>query len=455
MTIAKELSKIYAEKTVMSREIYEELSKIMPGAVGSEVRWFPPYPFFVEKADGSWVIDVDGNRYIDYIMGQGPLLFGHARPKSVIEAVKDQMEKGFLYGIPSTVKLTVVKRMKKMIPCAERIMFATTGTEAVMHAIRVARTYTRRKKIIKFEGVYNGHYPEVWVSVTPPLEKAGPYEAPTPVPSSDGIPEDSLRNMIILPWNNSELVEKAVRSHREELAAILAAPVNTGSGVVPPKGGFLKVLREVTEDNNVPLIFDEVITGFRLAEGGAQEYFKVIPDLAVYGKILGGGMPIGALCGKAELMNLTDPTLQKSVRAPIVGTFNTNPVSMVAAAAMLNEIRNNKGLYQSLNRHCTTLVNEMRDLIEKRKVKACIEHVGSIFQIYFTEQKEIVDYRSAARVDKTLYNTFFMAMLNRGIFMSPRPFGRCFTSTAHGEEEFNKTLRATEESLKFLCRHTH
>lgn len=450
MTVIKELSKVYVKKTVRSRGIYEELSKIVPGAVGSQVRWFSPYPFFVERAEGAWVRDVDENQYIDYLMGQGPLLFGHARPKSVIEAVKGQAEKGCLYGIPNTTKLIVAKRMREMIPCAEKIKFANTGTEAVMHAVRVARAYTRRKKIIKFEGVFHGYYPEVWVSVTPPLEKAGPYEEPNPVPSSDGIPEDSLCNVIILPWNNNELVEKAVKNHKDELAAVLVAPVNTGSGVIPPKGDFLKVLREVTEKNNVPLIFDEVLTGFRLARGGAQEYYGVTPELAVYGKILGGGMPIGALCGKAELMEPTDPGPRKGAKAPIAGTFTTNPISMAAAAAMLNEIRNDEGLYQRLNRDCTTLVNEIRDLIEGNGIKACVEHVGSLFQIYFTDQREIIDYRSAARVDKTTYNTFFMAMLTEGIFISPRPFGRCFTSAAHGEEEFNRTLQAAERSFVFL-----
>lgn len=448
----KEILKTYVKKTVRSREKYKELSKIMPGAVGSAIRWFSPYPFFVEKAEGAWITDADGNQYIDYIMGQGPLLFGHANPRSVIEALKQQLEKGCLYGTPTAIELIVAKKIKELIPCAEKVAFANSGTEAVMHAIMVARAYMKKKKIIKFEGVYNGHYPEIWVSVTPPLEKAGPYENPTPVPSSDGIPENSLCNLIILPWNNSELLEKAVKNHKEELAAVLLAPVNTGSGVIPPKNDFLKTLREVTEDNGVPLIFDEIITGFRLTRGGAQEYYEVIPDLAVYGKILGGGMPIGAICGKTELMDLTDPSLEKNVKTPIVGTFNTNPISMVAAAALLDEIKNDKGLYQRLNTKCTTLVNEMRNLIEELGIKACIEHVGSVFQIYFTDQEEIIDYRSAARTDKAVYNKFFMTMLTKGIFLSSRAFGRCFTSTAHCDGEFSKTLQATEESLR-LCAH--
>jgi len=290
------------------------------------------------------------------------------------------------------------------------------------------------------------------VSVTPPLEKAGPYEAPNPVPSSDGIPEGSLCNVIILPWNNNELVEKTVKNHKDELATVLAAPVNTGSGVIPPKRDFPKVLREVTENNSVPLIFDEVLTGFRLARGGAQEYYGGTSELAVYGKILGGGVPIGALCGRAELMEPTDPSLRKGDKAPIAGTFTTNPISMVAAAAMLNEIRNDEGLYQRLNSGYLRLVDKIRDVIERNGIKACVEHVGSLFQIYFTDQREIIDYRSAARVDKTNYNTFFMAMLTKGSFISPRPFGRCFTSTAHGEEEFNRTLQAVEGSCAFLRR---
>lgn len=442
-----ELTNKYMEKTYRSYEICKEISKYIPGGVGSQVRWFNPYPFYIERGEGAWIWDVDGNAYIDYIMAWGPLLFGHARPKSVLEALRKQIDKGLVYGIPNTIKLEVAKLVRNMVPCAEKIKFCNTGTEAVMYAVRIARTYTCKKKILKFEGVFHGYSSEVWVSVTPQLDKAGPYENPNPVPSVGGIVDEYTRNIVVSHWNDIDHFRRKLKENKEDLAAVLIAPVNTGTGVLPPREGFLEEIREETEKHGIPLIFDEVITGFRLSKGGAQEYYKVVPDIAVYGKILGGGLPIGAVCGREEYMQVTDP---KNPRHAIAGTFTTNPLTMAAACAMLKEIELNSDLYVKLNNATEKFVDKLRNVFTSKNINIFIGHVGSIFQIYFTDREEINNYRSAAQIDKDKYKVFFMSLLMKGVFTSHSPYGRWYTSAAHTWREYDETLTKVEDALSNL-----
>jgi glutamate-1-semialdehyde 2,1-aminomutase len=440
----------YMEKTYRSYEVYKEISKYIPGGVGSQVRWFSPYPFYIERGDGAWIWDVDGNAYIDYVMAWGPLLFGHARPKSVLEALKRQIDNGLVYGIPNTIKLEVAKLMRGMVPCAEGIKFCNTGTEAVMYAVRIARAYTRRRKILKFEGVFHGYSSDVWVSVTPQLDKVGSYENPNPVPGSEGIVEDYAGSIIVSHWNDIDHFKRKIRENREDLAAVLIAPVNTGSGVLPPAEGFLEEIREETENYGIPLIFDEVITGFRLSKGGAQEYYRVIPDIAVYGKILGGGLPIGALCGKEEYMRVTDP---KNPRCAIAGTFTTNPLTMAATYAVLKEIEANSDLYFKLNSTTEKFVSRIKDAFTSRNIKVFIGYVGSIFQIYFTD-REISNYRDTAQINRDMYKRFFMSLLIRGVFTPHSSYGRWYTSTAHTWREYDETISKVEDALNDL-KHTN
>lgn len=419
-----------------SERLFAKAKTLIPGGVNSPVRAFSPYPFFTKCAKGSRLVDVDGNEYIDYCMGYGPLILGHAHPH-VVRAVREQLENGTLFGTPSEQEVELAELICKLVPSAEMVRLVTTGAEATMSAIRVARGFTRKKKIVKFEGCYHGAHDCV-------LVKAGSGATTLGMPDSLGIPEETTRNTIVVPYNDVEKFEKAVKREKENLAAVIVEPVIGNIGVVLPKEGFLETLRELTAKYGVVLIFDEVITGFRLALGGAQEYYGVTPDLTTLGKILGGGLPMAAYAGKEESMRLTAP----SGKVYQAGTFSGNPISVVAGLATLMAIRQKgRAFYDEMEQKKKKLCDGIRDLQRDGKYPVTVNEIASMFQLFFTDG-EVNDYKSAKRADTAKFMTFQKKLLENGVFVPPSQFETCFISSEHSQEDIEETLLAIEESLE-------
>ena len=418
-----------------SKELFIKAQKLIPGGVNSPVRYFQPYPFFTKSAKGSKLIDVDGRRYIDYCLGYGPLILGHANPK-VIGAVKEQLGRGTLFGTPSEQEVEFAELICKVVPSAEKVRLVTTGAEATMSAIRVARGYTGRKKIVKFEGCYHGAHDSV-------LVKAGSGAMTFGVPDSLGIPEETTRNTVVAPFNDSERLEGLVKKEKNDLAAVILEPVLGNVGVVPPAPGFLEAAREVTTRFGVVLIFDEIITGFRLALGGAQEYYGVTPDLTTVGKILGGGFPMAAYAGKEEIMRLIAP----SGKVYQAGTYSGNPVSVAAGLATLKILRSRKNLYTELEKKCSGLTKSLECSSQDLGVKTRVNRVASMFQMFFTD-KPVCDYASVKTADNERFMKFHKRLLEQGVFLAPSQFETCFVSAAHNAEDLRKTAECFEYALQ-------
>ena len=358
-----------------SKTLFERAKKVLPGGVNSPVRAFEPYPFFVEHAQGAKMYSVDGNAaYIDYCMAYGALLLGHAYP-DIVEAVKNQLAKGSLYGAPTEREVEFAELIAKSSPCMEMLRLVNSGTEATMHAIRAARGYTGRKKIIKFEGCFHGSHDSV-------LVKAGSGATTFSAPNSLGIPEETTRNTIVVPYNDFEALEEVMKREGNDVAAVIVEPVLANVGLILPKNDYLSYLRKVTSEYGAVLIFDEIITGFRLALGGAQEYFNVKPDMATLGKVLGGGFPLAAFGGKKEIMQNISP-VGKVYQA---GTFSGNPVSATAGFTILNILNKKKNeIYPKLEKNCAELKKALTDLAQAHKVQAQVYNIASMYQIFFTK----------------------------------------------------------------------
>lgn len=414
-----------------SEELFKEAQNYLPGGVNSPVRAYKPYPFFAKEAKGSKIIDVDGNSYIDYCLAYGPLVLGHANEK-IIGKVAEQLKIGSAYGVPTENEIKLAKLVIKKVPCAEMVRFVNSGTEATMSAIRLARAATGKKKIIKFEGSYHGAHDYV-------LVKSGSGAAG--LPDSPGVPEDTTKNTVLIPFNDEEAVVDLIEREKNDIAAIIVEPIMGNVGFIPPKEDYLKFLREMTGQNNIILIFDEVITGFRIAEGGAQEYFGVTPDLVTFGKILGGGFPIGALAGKKEIMEMIAPagTVYQA------GTFNGNPVSITAGLAMLNQLNDN--FYAESKRKGKMIRTGIQDILSDNNLNFKISGLSSMFQLYFTD-KEVYDYISAKSADTEKFNQYFQTLLKNGVFIPPSQFECCFISSMHDNEDIQKTLEAVEKAIK-------
>jgi glutamate-1-semialdehyde 2,1-aminomutase len=414
-----------------SEELFKEAQNYLPGGVDSPVRAYKPYPFFAREAHGSKIIDVDGNSYIDYCLAYGPLVLGHANEK-IMNNVAEQLKIGSAYGVPTENEIELAKLVIKKVPCAEMVRFVNSGTEATMSAIRLARAATGKKKIIKFEGSYHGAHDYV-------LVKSG--SGAVGLPDSPGVPEDTTKNTILVRFNNKEAVADLIEREGDDIAAIIVEPIMGNIGFIPPKGDYLKFLREITRQNDIILIFDEVITGFRIAEGGAQEYFGVTPDLVTFGKILGGGFPIGGFAGKKELMEMISPagTVYQA------GTFNGNPISITAGIAMLNQLNND--FYVESNKKGNTLRNGIQDILNDKDLDFKVAGLSSMFQIYFTD-KEVYDYTSAKSADTKKFNQYFHTLLKNGVFIPPSQFECCFISSMHEGEDIQKTLEAVEKAIK-------
>lgn len=413
-----------------SEQLFNEAKNYLPGGVNSPVRAYKPYPFFAKHGKGSRIFDVDGNAYIDYCLAFGPLVLGHAN-YNVVNAVKEQLELGSAFGVPTQKEIELAKMVIERIPCAEMVRFVNSGTEATMSAIRLARAATGKKKIIKFEGSYHGAHDYV-------LVKSGSGAAG--LPDSPGVPEDTTKNTVLIPFNNEDALLDLVRSN-DDIAAIIVEPVMGNIGCISPKEGYLKFLREITAEKDIILIFDEVITGFRIAEGGAQEYYNVTPDLVTLGKILGGGFPMGALAGKKEFMRMIAP----SGNVYQAGTFNGNPISVTAGIAMLNQL--DKGFYTEMNKKGDYLRVLIQNMLDDNGLNYKLAGLSSMFQIYFTDN-EVLDYESAKTADTELFGRYFHELLKKGVFVPPSQFECCFISLMHDIEELDKTAEIIEGFLK-------
>lgn len=431
-----------------SKRMYERACKFISGGVNSAMRGaMKPFPIFFERGEGSKIYDVDGNEYIDYTLSFGPLILGHS-PANVINAVREQLDKGWIYGAQHELEIKLSEKLTQIIPCAELIRYSNTGTEAVQTALRLARAYTGKNKIVKFEGHYHGWADNILISYHPELEEAGSMESPYSVLTSSGQVESVLKDIIIIPWNNLEILEEAVEKHKDEIAGIITEPMMCNSGVIYPAKGYLEGLRRIATENKIVLIFDEVITGFRLTLGGAQKYFNVIPDIAVFGKAMAAGFPISSITGKRDIMNLI--TQGKVIHA---GTFNSNPISIAAAYATVTELEKNNGeVYKHISSLGKKLKEGIEKIVEEVGLPALLQGPGPMFHLFFTHRKSVNHYRDYLDSDMETYGRFIEYLLHEGILSLSR--GIWYISAAHSDEDIDGTLEVVRKGIKHLSQET-
>jgi glutamate-1-semialdehyde 2,1-aminomutase len=425
-------------RTDKSKKLFEEAKKFIPGGVNSPVRAFKSVggdPLFIKKGSGSKFGDADGNEYIDYIGSWGPHLFGH-NPPFIIGALKSAIENGTSFGAPTELEVEMAKIITELVPSVEMVRMVNSGTEATMSAVRVARGYTGRDKFIKFEGCYHGHADYF-------LIKAGSGALTLGVPTSPGVTKGIAADTLLADYNDINSVKKLISSNKNEIAAIIIEPIAGNMGVVKVKDGFIKELRAICDEEKIVLIFDEVMTGFRVAAGGAQDILGVKPDLSTFGKIIGGGLPIGAFGGKREIMEKIAPS------GPVyqAGTLSGNPLAMAAGYAALKHIKDNPNIYNELEEKSSHLEKGFKENLKSVGKNYAMNRVGSMMCMFFTE--EIVDdFKSAVKSDTTLYGKYFHEMLKRGIYLAPAQFEALFVSTAHSKEDLDKTIAAQKQSLE-------
>jgi glutamate-1-semialdehyde 2,1-aminomutase len=422
-----------------SAELFASAQKYIPGGVNSPVRAFAAVgvdPVFYAKARGSRVWDVDDNEYIDFVGSWGPMILGHS-PEHVIDAVEAQLEKGTSFGAPTAMELEMAKKLSEIVPSIEMVRMVSSGTEATMSAIRLARGHTGREKFIKFDGNYHGHSDALLVAAGSGLLTLG-------IPSTPGVTKGAAADTIVLPYNQLDPIRATLEAQGEQVAAIIVEPVAGNMGVVAPAPGFLEGLRALCDEFGVVLIFDEVITGFRVALGGAQELYGVTPDLTTLGKIIGGGFPVGAFGGKREIMEKLAPT------GPVyqAGTLSGNPVAMVAGFAMLQQLAE-PGVYVELDRLGAKLAGGLCHAAEAAGVMTCCNRVGSMSTMFFTDAN-VVDWASASTCDTAKYAAYFRGMLDRGFTIAPSQFEACFVSLAHTDEDIDAFVSAAADVLAGL-----
>jgi glutamate-1-semialdehyde 2,1-aminomutase len=426
-------------ETVRSAEWFARACEITPGGVNSPVRAFRGVggdPFFVESGSGCRLRDVDGNEYIDYVLSWGPLILGHAHPE-VVRAVQEAAVTGTSYGAPTPAEVELAELVRDFFPSMEMLRFVSSGTEATMTAVRIARGFTGRELILKFEGCYHGHGDSF-------LVKAGSGVATLGLPNSPGVPTDLSKLTLTAPFNDVEAVTQIFRAHPGEIAAVILEPVIGNGGFIPPDAGYLEKLRSITEADGALLIFDEVMTGFRVARGGAQERFSIVPDLTTLGKVIGGGLPVGAYGGRRDIMERVAPI------GPIyqAGTLSGNPLAMAAGLAQLR-VLDEVNPYEQLERRAARLVRGIVELIQQRGVPATGASLGSMWGIFFAEQP-VRSFDAAQRSDVALFRSFFHACLERGVFFAPSAFEAGFISTAHEERDIDDTLQRVEEATRAI-----
>jgi glutamate-1-semialdehyde 2,1-aminomutase len=420
-----------------SQELFIEAQKYIPGGVNSPVRAFKGVggiPLFMERGLGSKIYDADGNEFIDCVGSWGPLILGHAHPQ-VITAIVKALEKGICFGTPTEPEIILAKLICEAMPSIEMVRMVTSGTEATMSAIRLARAFTMRDKVVKFIGCYHGHSDGL-------LVKSGSGIATLGIPDSPGVPESYAAQTITIPYNNIPVLEQVFSRFGKDIAAVIVEPVAANMGVVLPKSGFLNSLRSLTSNSGSLLIFDEVITGFRVAYGGAQSIYNIQPDLTCLGKIIGGGLPIGAYGGRRDIMQMVAPS------GPVyqAGTLAGNPIVMTAGIKTLNILKNSNS-YAELGRKTSFLREGLTEAIKKSNVKACVQGIGSLFTLFFTSET-VIDYDSAKTSNAKFYARFFHLMLDHGVYLPPSQFETAFVSTAHTDQDINALIQAASNSLK-------
>ncbi|WP_026464848.1 glutamate-1-semialdehyde 2,1-aminomutase [Adhaeribacter aquaticus] len=423
-----------------SQQLFQRAQKSIPGGVNSPVRAFKAVggtPVFMKSAKGPYLFDEDGNQYIDFINSWGPMILGHACDM-VQDAIKEVLPDSFSYGAPTEREIEMAELIIRMVPSIEKVRMVNSGTEATMSAIRVARGYTGRDKIIKFEGCYHGHGDSFLIA-------AGSGAVTLGVPDSPGVTKGTANDTITVPYNNLDAVKQAVAVNENQVAALILEPVVGNMGLVPPADGFLAGLRELCTSAGIVLIFDEVMTGFRLARGGAQELYGITPDMTTLGKIIGGGLPVGAYGGKKEIMDSVAPA------GPVyqAGTLSGNPIAMAAGLSMLKFLQGHDEVYAYLNNISDKLVHGMRDNLRSVGMEYTINHVGSMFSLFFT-RKPVTDFESAKKSNLELFSKYFNGMLQRGIYLAPSQFETLFISTAITDDLADQYLEANLATLKDL-----
>ena len=421
-----------------SSTLFAEAKQVIPGGVNSPVRAFNAVggtPIFLTHAKGAYLFDEDGNKYIDYIASWGPMILGHAHPK-VVHAIQKRAEKGTSYGIPTALETQIAKHALSMVPHMDQIRFVNSGTEACMSAVRLARGFTGRDKIIKFAGCYHGHADAF-------LIQAGSGAVTFGSPNSPGVTAGTAQDTVLAAYNNLEQVAEIFAANPEEIAAIIVEPVAGNMGCVLPKEGFLEGLRSLCDTHGAVLIFDEVMTGFRLAPGGAQERLGVRADMVTYGKVIGGGLPVGAFAARKEIMAFLAPV------GPVyqAGTLSGNPLAMTAGLTMLQLLQKQPKTYSSLDTKTAYLHNEMMPLLEQKGIPYQINRLGSMLSLHFTDTP-VVDFDSAAKGNNDFFKTYFHGMLKRGVYLPPSAFESYFLNDAISQKDLDKTLEAFAETIK-------
>jgi len=419
-----------------SQELFDEAQRYLPGGVDSPVRAFRAVggtPPFIVRGQGSRIFDADGNEFIDYVGSWGPLILGHAPPQ-VVDRLKQAVEYGTTFGAPTELEITLARMISAAMPSIEMIRFVNSGTEATMSALRLARAFTGRDVIVKFAGGYHGHADGL-------LVKGGSGLATLSLPNSAGVPAGYAQNTVVAPYNNTEAVTRIFQHYPEEIAAIIVEPVAANMGVVPPQPGFLDSLRWLTSDYGALLIFDEVITGFRVAYGGAQTVYGIAPDLTCLGKIIGGGLPVGAYGGKREIMEMVAPA------GPVyqAGTLSGNPLAMTAGIETLKAL-SQPGLYQRLERSSSRLEAGIAKVVSSSDLQLNVSRFASLLTVFFTENPAL-DYESVSQADTALFGRFFQQLLTRGIYWPPSQFEAAFVSLAHTEQDIDFTIEAIGQAL--------
>jgi glutamate-1-semialdehyde 2,1-aminomutase len=446
-TTAPETIDRKTRKTTTSAALYDEARALIPGGASSIIRWssYEPYPIYMEKGVGPRVTDVDGNEYLDYLLGYGTLINGHAHPK-ILQALREQGEKGILFGTPVELEVQLARKFKQMVPSADMVIFGTNGTDATMNAIRIARAATGKDTVLKFEGHYHGQHDYAMISVEAPPSVAGLEEYPRPLPYSAGIPSLVLDTVIVSPWNNLRAFERIMKRHRNEVAAIIMEPIMANSSVIPPHPDYLKSVKEIAAQNDALLIFDEVITGFRVAPGGAQELYGVVPDLSTWGKALGGGVPMSAVSGKKEYMDLIGPG-----KVSYGGTYFANSLTLAGALANLNVLSENENWhFQQLKERTHKLMNEISKTGEKTGQDICVQGAPGMFSLAFSKLKKITSYRESLLLDWNKYRQLSQILTNHGLLVHPDNYERLTISTAHTENDVERTISIFEDAFREL-----